>query len=216
MTGSNGPSRRGRQAEAARNDLAVLAAARDVFAAQGADAPVAAIAERAGVGIGSLYRRYGSKNDLLKSLCLIAMRQSIATAEEALRAPDAWAGLAGYVRDTVAHGTGSLSPLAGTVATSPELWAACRRGGELLNELVDRAHKQGQLRQDATPLDVAYLIEMFGRLGPAASGSEEQNVRQRLLTIALDGLRATDKPAALPGTPPSAAHYESRWVKPAE
>ncbi|HJZ28613.1 MAG TPA: helix-turn-helix domain-containing protein, partial [Streptosporangiaceae bacterium] len=51
----------GRQAEARRNDLVVLEAARDVFSAQGADAPVSAVADRAGVGIGTLYRRFGSK-----------------------------------------------------------------------------------------------------------------------------------------------------------
>ena len=71
----------GRQAEARRNDLAVLEAARDVFTAQGAGAPVSAVAERAGVGMGTLYRRYGSKTELLQRLCLLAMEQTVAAAE---------------------------------------------------------------------------------------------------------------------------------------
>jgi len=63
----------GRQAEARRNDLVVLEAARDVFTALGADAPISAVAERAGVGMGTLYRRYGSKTELLQHLCVLAM-----------------------------------------------------------------------------------------------------------------------------------------------
>jgi AcrR family transcriptional regulator len=64
---------RGRRAEAIRSDLTVLVAAREVFAAGGADTPVSAVAKRAGVGIGTLYHRYGSKDDLLRQLCLLAM-----------------------------------------------------------------------------------------------------------------------------------------------
>ncbi|HJZ02032.1 MAG TPA: helix-turn-helix domain-containing protein, partial [Streptosporangiaceae bacterium] len=76
----------GRQAEARRNDLVVLEAARDVFSALGADAPVSAVADRAGVGIGTLYRRYGSKAELLQRLCVLAMEQAVAAADDALGA----------------------------------------------------------------------------------------------------------------------------------
>ena len=73
----NPDSAHGRQAEARRNDRAVLDAARDVFSAQGADAPVSAVAERAGVGVGTLYRRYGSKTELLQRMCVLAMEQGM-------------------------------------------------------------------------------------------------------------------------------------------
>jgi AcrR family transcriptional regulator len=89
--------RRGRYLEAQRNDLLVLQAAREVFATLGADAPVAAVAERAGVGVGSLYRRYGSKTELLQRLCVLAMQEAASAAEVALGAEDAWTGLAGYI-----------------------------------------------------------------------------------------------------------------------
>jgi AcrR family transcriptional regulator len=205
-------SRRGRQAEAARNDQRVLAAAREVFAACGADAPVSAVAERAGVGVGSLYRRYGSKDDLLRHLCLVAMRQSAAAAERALEAPDSWAGLAGYVRESVTQGSGALSPLAGSVETTPETWQECRRSQELLAALTERARADGVLRDDVTALDVAHLIELFGRMGPVSPDSDDGAIRLRLVAIALDGLRATGRDREpLPGDPPTAAHYERRW-----
>ena len=91
-------SRRGRHAEGARNDQRLLDAARDVFASQGTSATVAAIAARAGLGIGSLYRRYGGKTELLQHLCLLAMQQAVAAADEALAQTDAAAALTSYIR----------------------------------------------------------------------------------------------------------------------
>ena len=118
---------RGRQAEAERNDRRVLEAAREVFARQGADAPVAAVAARAGVGMGSLYRRYGSKTELLQRLCVLAMEETVAAAEAALAVEDAWEGLAQYVRACVAFGSGALAPLAGRIETTPRMWEVGRR-----------------------------------------------------------------------------------------
>lgn len=205
--------RRGRYAEAERNDLLVLAAAREVFAARGAGATVAAIAERAGVGMGSLYRRYGSKDELLRHLCTMAMEQVIEAAGAALADADAWAGLAGYVRSCVAQGSGALAPLAGTIETTPRMRETSRRGRGLLEELVTRAKRDGGLRADVTALDIAWLIELFGRSSPALPSAEDRAVRERLLAIALDGLRA-GQASPLPGVPPAARHYEKRWSVP--
>jgi AcrR family transcriptional regulator len=206
---------RGRQAEAERNDRLVLAAARAVVARYGADAPVSAIAEHAGVGMGSLYRRYGSKDDLLRHLCRLAMQDTISAAEHALAEPDAWTGLAGYVRSCVAQRTGTLGALAGSIETTRDMWAVSRRSRDLLEQVVDRARRDGALRPDATALDVAWLIEALGRFGPAEPAAEDTDIRDRLTAIALDGLRARPGEHALPGSPPTAPHYERRWQGPA-
>jgi len=205
--------RRGRQAEAERNDRLVLEAAREVFSVQGADASVASVAKRAGVGMGSLYRRYGSKTQLLQRLCVLAMEQAIDAAEAALAAKDAWTGLADYVRTSVAAGSGALAPLAGTIETTPQMWEISRRGRKLLDDVVTRARKEGGLRPDVTSLDIVWLIEQFGRRAAARLGAQDENVRLRLLAIALAGLRARDADP-LPGTPPTAQHYEGRWRYP--
>jgi AcrR family transcriptional regulator len=201
----------GRQAEARRNDLAVLEAARDVFGTRGTDAPISAVAERAGVGMGTLYRRYGSKNELLQHLCVLAMEQALEAADEALRADDPWAGLAGYVRACVELRSGALASLAGRVETTAEMRRTARRGMTRMAEVVARAHDDGSLRADVTPLDVTWLIEQFSRRAPDPfDPEEERNARSRLVAIALDGLRA--RPAeALPGRPPSRARYVNRW-----
>jgi AcrR family transcriptional regulator len=201
--------RRGRRAEAERNDRALLEAAREVFAAQGFEAPVSAIAGRAGIGMGSLYRRYRSKTELFQRLCVVAMEQAIEAAEAALEAPGAWIGLAGYVERCVAFGSGALVPLAGRIETTPEMRRLSGRSRDLLGALVERARRDGGLRPDVEPLDVVWLIELFSRGRPDRPSAESDNVRRRLLAIALDGLRAPGGP--LPGTPPDLGFYLGRW-----
>jgi AcrR family transcriptional regulator len=204
--------RRGRYAEGIRNDQLLLDAARDVFASQGASASVAAVAVRAGLGIGSLYRRYGSKSELLQHLCVLAMEQSIAAANYALASSDATQALIAYIRACVGLRTGALGPLAGTIQVTAEMWALARKGRRLHNRIVARAHREGHLRRDVTALDVAWMIEQFGRTAPAADADDADHVvHQRLLAIAIDGLYASCA-AALPGQPPSSAHYAQRWA----
>jgi AcrR family transcriptional regulator len=204
-------SGRGRQAEARRNDLAVLEAARDIFTAHGANAPVSAVAERAGVGMGTLYRRYGSKTELLQGLCVLAMEQALDAADEALRADDPWAGLAGYITACVELRSGALAALAGQIDTTAQMRSTARRGMERVADIVARAHQDGSLRDDVTFLDITWLIEQFSRRAPGRiDPQEERNARSRLVAIAIDGLRA---PAggALPGRPPSRDGYVNRW-----
>jgi AcrR family transcriptional regulator len=189
----------------------VLDAAREVFAAHGANAPVSAVAERAGVGMGTLYRRYGSKTDLLRHLCTLAMEQAIEAAETGLAAEDAWAALAGYVRTCVGFGSGALATLAGTIESTPRMWEISRRSRHLLDELVTRARREGGLRADVTALDIAWLIELFTRRGPAWPAPADTSIRDRLLAIALAGLRAAEA-EPLPGPPPSQQQYEQRWL----
>ncbi len=202
---------RGRQAEARRNDQRVLDAARSVVSRYGADAPVSVIAEQAGVGMGSLYRRYGSKADLLRQLCMMAMTATIEAAEAALAEPDAWTGLAGYIGACVSQGTGTLGALAGSIETTPEMWATSKRSRALLEQILARACETGQLRPDVTVLDIAWLIETLGRSGPAEPSEEDVGIKRRLTAISIDGLRRSSGAGQLPGKPPTASHYEERW-----
>jgi AcrR family transcriptional regulator len=210
-------SGRGRQAEARRNDLVVLEAARDVFAAQGADAPISAVAARAGVGVGTLYRRYGSKTELLQRLCVLAMEQALAAAGDALAASDPWDGLCGYIAACVELRSGALASLAGQITTTAEMNDTARRSMARLDEIVARAQAAGRLRADVTALDITWLIEQFSRRPPGGlAAAEEHNVRSRLVAIALDGLRSRPGlvpggTGSLPGRPPDRGHYVNRW-----
>lgn len=211
MAAADTPRRRGRHAEGIRNDQLLLEAARDVFAADGASATVAAVAERAGLGIGSLYRRYGSKAELLQRLCVLSMEQAIAIAADALANPDPTEALTGYIRACVAQRTGALAPLAGTIDATPEMWALARKGRQLHNRIVRRAHEHGQLRPDIATADINWMIEQFARTAPPAEADDaNRTIHQRLLAIAIDGLYTTNG-QPLPGPPPTSAHYEQRW-----
>jgi AcrR family transcriptional regulator len=213
------PRARGPQARAARNDKALLWAAREVVAEDGAHASVAAIARRAGVGVGSLYRRYRSKTELFQHLSAVALDEYLRAAEEGLRMDDPWEGLAHYLSSAVESGVGSLGPVAGTIEVTEEMDLKNRRSDEAVDALVERAHATGVLRDDVTAVDLSLLIEQL-RTSPLIEQLRRQghtellpaaaNARARLVAIALDGLRAgASEP--LPGEPPSYDLISKRW-----
>src|SRR3954463_11282093 len=149
----------GRQGQAARNNQVILAAARDVFLAD-PKAPIAAVAERAGVGISALYRRYKGKDDLLRTLCHDGLRTFIAEAERAAEEPDGWAALVRFLGGVVEADVHSLTVhLAGTFTPTPEMAADAVRAGALAGALVARAHEDGGLRPDVVVADVTLILE---------------------------------------------------------
>ncbi|MDP9867609.1 MULTISPECIES: TetR/AcrR family transcriptional regulator [Streptosporangium] len=204
------PRRRGPQALAARNDQALIEAARHVFTTQGFDAPVAAVAERAGVGMGSLYRRYRTKEELLQRLCVDSMERVSAAAQDGLAHEDPWQGLTHYIQQCVAFGFGVLAPLAGAIDVTPEMRQANQRAQCLADGLIARAHRAGVLRTDVSTMDISLLIGQFSRTVPAPPGQGEEEIRSRLLAIALDGLKAHNT-GTLPGGPPSVQRYQALW-----
>jgi hypothetical protein len=91
------------------------------------------------------------------------------------------------------------------------MWETARRSHALLEEVIARAHAAGALRADATSVDVVSLIRHFSRRpAPGPDRARDAHVRDRLLAIAMDGLR-TPAPAPLPDPPPSWAEYSARW-----
>jgi AcrR family transcriptional regulator len=209
-----------RQAEAERNDRALLAAAREVFAVDGEHASVAAIAARAGVGIGSLYRRYRTKEELFQRLLSLSLDQWIEAAEHSLAHDDPWEGLVHYVTTSIEISSGSLGALASTMALTDEMLAKSKKSDELTGALVARAHAAGVLRPDATYIDIALLIEQLSkspladqlaRQGRSDLAEAATNARTRIIAIALHGLRTG--PESLPGYPPGDELFHERWVQ---
>ncbi|MDT0260788.1 TetR/AcrR family transcriptional regulator [Jatrophihabitans lederbergiae] len=216
---------RGRQAEAAVNDTRVLNAAREIFATAGWEAPVSLVAQRAGVGMGSLYRRYGSKENLLRHLCLLSLQQMVTEAETALNdsAGSDWQKFESFVRSCVSHRAGAFGPIAGHLPPSIEMTRAAERVNHRVQQLVRRTQRAGALRSDVTPVDVYQLLELFSRservVGPAPSqgaASDLQTIRhERILTVLLAGFRP--EAAAVQPLPRATSwrSYRARWVTPA-
>lgn len=211
-----------RRAEAERNDRALLDAAREVVAEDGAHASVAAIATRAGVGIGSLYRRYRTKDELFQHLSVLSLEHWNAAAEQALADDDPGRGFATFVASCVEFGQGTLGPVAGTIEVTDEMSSASQRGDELLARLLARAQAAGAVRPEVTPVDVSLVIEQLGR-SPLIDQLRRQGrrdllpvavaARRRIVAIALDGLRASGA-GRLPGDPPPEALFSERWAAP--
>ncbi len=209
---ANDPPRlRGRQAQAAHNDELILEAAREVFLAD-PEAPISAVAARAGVGIGALYHRYASKEDLLRTLCRNGQLVYIAEARRALDARgDPWAAFTGFLRRIVAASTHGLTVrLAGTFQPTGEQMDLAEQMRTLGTELFERARASGQLRPDITWLDVEYLLEFLAqvKLGDASRTAE---LRQRHLAVIIDGLRSAGR-TPLPGRPPTWPEQTERWI----
>src|SRR5690348_2564537 len=129
----------GRRAEAARNDEKILAAAREVFITD-PTAPITAVAKRAGVGISALYSRYGSKDELLRTLCHDGLAVFVAETEAALadERPD-WEAFSDYMARLVDADTSSMTlALAGTFTPTEEMFALAERANTLLVTFFER------------------------------------------------------------------------------
>jgi AcrR family transcriptional regulator len=212
MDQEHAPSLPGRQREAARNDALILQAAREVFIAD-ADAPIAAVAVRAGVGIGALYRRYGSKEDLLRRLSRDGLTRYIELVEDALadtQSPEL--AFATFMREAVIADTHSLTlHLAGRFAPTEDLWRDGDRAAEMTAALLARTQEAGALRPEIT---VGDLTMIFEQLAAVAVGDAERTLQLRLryLALFLIALRPSSGPTPLPGPPPSWHEMSTRFT----
>ncbi|MEV6319845.1 TetR/AcrR family transcriptional regulator [Nocardia sp. NPDC051787] len=199
----------GRKAQAARNDGLILEAARAVFLAD-ASAPISAVADRAGVGISALYRRYPSKEALLRTLCHDGLRRYNAEADAALEDSDGWHGLVGFLERVVDADVHSLTVhLAGTFTPDESILPDVQHSGQVTEELVRRAYATGKLRPDVTPQDLGLILESCAAI---ALPSRERTVqlRRRVLAMLVAGLSADGD---LPGPPPAPDEFAWRWTR---
>jgi AcrR family transcriptional regulator len=197
------PGLSGRRAEAARNDDAILAAAREVFVAN-PDAPVSEVVERAGVGISSLYRRFRSKDDLLRRLCGDGLQRYIDIAREE---GDDFATFMARIVEADVHAL--TRSLAGRFRPTDELERAAQLADELNRRIVQRAQAAGVLRDDVDPEDLTYILEQIASLH-GRTPERTAELRSRYLAIQLDGLHAPAR-TPLPGPAPTSEEQHARW-----
>jgi AcrR family transcriptional regulator len=200
----------GRRAEAARNDQRILDAARAVFVAD-PGAPIAAVAEHAGVGISALYRRYASKETLLRRLCADGLEAYIAAASEALADDgDPWEAFARFMRRVVDADTHSLtSRLAGTFTPTEELNRDAGVAQELNERLFERTRAAGAIRPDLDVNDLSFVFEQIAAVRLGDEGRTSQ-LRHRYLALLLEAMHRPAT-APLPGPPPTWQELTARW-----
>ncbi|MEU2618151.1 helix-turn-helix domain-containing protein [Streptomyces sp. NPDC007157] len=176
-------SRRPHRKDAARNYDALIAAAREAFAENGAEASLEDIARRAGVGIGTLYRNFPTRRDLFESVYADEVNTLCGAAVE-LAELDPWQALTSWL-DRFTGYMVTKRAIRDALNDESEIFHACRdsmygAGGPLL----ERAQKAGVVRTD---MEIGDLLRMVS--GITGTAFEDDAQRDRVMAIALDGVR---------------------------
>ncbi|HVV89894.1 MAG TPA: helix-turn-helix domain-containing protein [Solirubrobacterales bacterium] len=175
------------RADARRNYDKLVAAARDAFAEEGSDATLEEISKRAGVGIGTLYRHFPRREDLLEATYLGGVEEISAAAAKYADLPP-WEALTGWLGEFASFAAGKR-------ALAEEMFAYLDRDAPVFKgcgaaiygagePLLQRAQAAGEVRDDVDISDVTKMIS-----GIAGLRSTEPEQIERLVAIALDGLR---------------------------
>lgn len=154
--------RRPLRADAERNRRRLIDAATAVFCERGLDVGVTEIAERAGVGRGTLFRNFPSKDHLIAAIVVERMRESVARGRTALGAPDPGEALFELIDQSVgrqATDRALFDAMAETWLANDEIRAAHAELIGVLDELVRRAQETGAVRQDVSSVDVIMMVK---------------------------------------------------------
>lgn len=176
------------RADAQRNYDRLTAAARTVFARDGEDASMEAIAREAGVGVGTLYRHFPKRIDVVEAIYRNEVEQLVATAERAVAELEPWPAVVAYLEAFVRYATSKrtfLNELREAFAKDPAFRSSSRERIETaMNLVITNGQRAGTVRTDVDGADVSQLV---GPMCTSPTLTEEQS--GRLLAMILDGLR---------------------------
>jgi AcrR family transcriptional regulator len=204
------------RADARRNRDQIIAAARTIFAEQGPDVPMEEIARAAGVGVGTLYRRFPDRDALIGAVARDNFGRVLTEARAAIaEEPTAWEALVRFLRQSrelqLSVQLALISPMAARVISDDPLTDEFRRA--LLDELdivVHAAQDEGFLRKDVDTGDVAMLFSLLLRQISSRANDALRAAPERCMALMLDGLRAQPG-AALPGRPLTSDDVNHRY-----
>jgi AcrR family transcriptional regulator len=176
------------RADARRNYDRLVEAARAVFAARGSEASIEEIARTAGVGVGTLYRHFPQRIDLVEAVYREDVDTLVARGEELMTQAAPWDALAQWLEAFVAYAAAKrtfLTELHEAFEKNPDLAVSSREKiGVETGRLLARAQEAGVARPD---ISQAELMQLVGGMCMARGATEEQNLG--LLTFVLDGIR---------------------------
>jgi AcrR family transcriptional regulator len=182
------PATRPQRADARRNYDRLIAAARDVFAKEGGGASMDAIAREAGVGVGTLYRHFPQRIDVVEAVYRDEVDQLVATAEQVIAEFDPWPAVVAFLEAFARYAQGKrtfLNELHEAFDKHPELKLRSKeRIDDAMDRVVRRAQDAGVIRTD---VNGAELMQLVSPMCVSATLTEDQS--SRLLNMILDGLR---------------------------
>jgi len=175
------------RADALRNRKKIIKAARICLARDGLDAQMEEIARRAKVGVGTVYRHFPTKDDLVVALAAERFERLAELARAAIEHPDPWDGFCEFLRDSAEIQIADRALSEVMLDRSDVMHEHAERVGilDLVDVLMNRAKAAGALRQDAEPEDVPMMICALGGAAEMTTMSWE-----RYLALAIDGMRA--------------------------
>jgi AcrR family transcriptional regulator len=183
------------RADARRNYVRLVEAAREVFAGEGDGASMEAVARKAEVGVGTLYRHFPKRIDLVEAVYTIDVDELVAAADDALATLEPWPAVVAYLEAFVRYAQSKrtfLNELREAFEEHPDLkLASMDRIHAATERVVRRAQTAGVVRADVDGTDVTQLL---GPMCTSPTITPEQTAR--LLPMILDGLR-TNAPASL-------------------
>ena len=177
--------------DAERNRRRILAAAAEVFTERGLEATLDDVARQAGVGVGTVYRRFPDKAALVDALFEERIDTLADLATGALGADDPWEGLAGFMltaAETLSTDKGLRQILMFAPYGHKRVGYARSRMRPAVGKLVERAQAAGQVRPDIGATDIPVLEFMIGATAEYARGVRP-DLWRRYLTLMLDALR---------------------------
>ncbi|MCZ7421894.1 TetR/AcrR family transcriptional regulator [Verrucosispora sp. WMMA2121] len=196
------------RADARRNRRQLIVATREAIAARGLDVSALDIATAAGVGVGTLYRRFGTKEALLDAVVLGLYDELCETAQACIERPDPWSGLADFVMELAGAHRDSRGLAEVTAACerppSPELAERTAALQDAVIQLTERAHAAGELRADMTWQDIMICSRASLDTDHCLGVDAGPGGWRRVVTILLDGMRAPGR-TTLDGSGPQSA-----------
>jgi AcrR family transcriptional regulator len=195
-----GPQRTTLRADARRNLERIMSAAMEVFAERGLDASTDEVARRAGVGHGTVFRRFPTKEDLIVAILERRLEDIHAQADALARSEDPWDAFRRTLELLAGRLTSDRAAFAalGSLSTAPTIHAAKERIYLLMGDLLRRAQDAGVVRRDLEPQDLGFLLCAAGAAVPFPLG--DQDLWRRYLGVILDGMRPE---GASPLSPPA-------------
>jgi AcrR family transcriptional regulator len=186
-TQATGLAQRPKRADARRNYEKLLTAAGDAFAQDGTAASLEDIARRAGVGIGTLYRHFPTRQDLLEAVYIDEVEEMSRRAAD-LADLEPWEALVTWLRQFVRYAATKRAladEMMATIDQEAQVFVACRTAITAAGDmLLRRAQEAGVVRPDTNFTDVGRMVAGIAGIRTADPGQIE-----RILDVALDGLR---------------------------
>jgi len=190
-TSHDGTGERPLRRDAERNRQRILAAAAEVFSERGLDATLDEVARVAGVGVGTVYRRFPDKESLVQELFKDRIDALVTVAEHACTAADPWAGMVSYLEFAVsamAEDLGLRQMMTFATYGRDQVCYARERMRPVISRLVQRAQDSGDVRDDFESTDVKLIVFMLASVAEYAA-AVRPDIWRRYLALLLDGLR---------------------------